>query len=46
MLSPGAIASLWKGTGGSNCAIAVAVCLAESSGNTMPVTILQRTFVD
>ena len=31
------LAQLWKATGGSNCATAVAVALAESSGNTKAV---------
>ena len=32
--SPAQLATLWKATGGTNCAIAVAVALAESSGRT------------
>ena len=39
VLSVDQIAALWKSTGGSNCATAVAVALAESSGRTDAILV-------
>ena len=41
LYSPEMIADLWKATGGTNCAIAVAVALAESAGNSTAININQ-----